>query len=214
MQWIEKAVQKTLSHYQQSLSLPESEAKAAAAVRYALAYLSEKEAAFAHKEVMTVALTHILGDVNLQELERAVLKAEKRGDLIRGVYSQNGTRWTTKEALTLERQMVNLAQAERGIFTLWVEPAIVENYLQKTQPSTEHSRVLKELATQTDRFVLLQGFAGTGKTTMLQHVEALQHIQGLLKDNQQALLCFAPTHTAVKEIRERALSGKTLDDFY
>ena len=84
------------------------------AVQYALAYLSEKEAAFAHKEVMTVALTHVLGQVNLQALQQAVLEAEKKGELIRGLYSHQGTRWTTREALSLERQIVALAQADRG----------------------------------------------------------------------------------------------------
>ena len=213
IQLIERAVQKTLQANSLAQLVPDAEAKAAAAVRYALAYLSEKEAAFAHKEVMTVALTHILGDVNVQALERAVLNAEKQGDLIRGVYSHNGTRWTTREALTLERQLVALAQKDRGTLSPLTSVGILEDYLQKTQPSTEHTRVLTELSAQTDRVVLLQGFAGTGKTTLLQHVEILQHIQQVLKVDERALLCLAPTHTAVKEIRERGLTGKTLDRF-
>ena len=77
----------------------------------------------------------------------------------------------------------------------------------------EHTRVLRELSAQTDRVVLLQGFAGTGKTTLLQHVEVLQSIQKGLQSDQQALFCLAPTHPAVKEIRARGLSGQTLDRF-
>ena len=73
--------------------------------------------------------------------------------------------------------------------------------------------MLRELSAQTDRIVLLQGFAGTGKTTLLQHVEQLQHIHGALQEGQQALLCLAPTHAAVKEIRARGLVGYTLDRF-
>ncbi len=182
-------------------------------MRYALAYLSEKEAAFAHKDVMTVALTHVLGKANHTQLEQAVVEAEKQGELIRGVYSEEGTRWTTREALTLERAIVSLATADRGKMPILVAADLAESYLQKTQTSAEHGQVLRDLSAKTDRIVLLQGFAGTGKTTLLQHVEALQHVQHLLSDSQRALLCLAPTHTAVKEIRARGLVGKTLDRF-
>ena len=183
------------------------------AVQYALAYLSEKEAAFEHKEVMTVALTHVLGQVNQKALQQAVLEAEKQGELIRGVYSENGTRWTTREALTLEKEIITLAQQDRGALPPRMSHEVVNAYLDKTPASEEHARVLRELAVQTDRIVLLQGFAGTGKTTLLQHIEQLQHLHGALQEGRQALLCLAPTHAAVKEIRGRALAGYTLDRF-
>ena len=210
---LEKAVQAAIQKYQQGSALPEPEQQATSAVRYALAYLSEKEAAFAHKDVMTVALTHVLGKANHAQLEQAVVEAEKHGELIRGVYSEDGTRWTTREALTLERAIVSLATVDRGQMPVLVAADLAESYLQKTQPSTEHTQVLRDLSAKTDRVILLQGFAGTGKTTLLQHVEALQHVQHLLSDSQRALLCLAPTHTAVKEIRARGLVGKTLDRF-
>ncbi len=196
------------------LSQPDATLLAAKkAVHYALAYLSEKEAAFEHKEVMTVALTHCLGQVNLKALQEAVLDAEKQGELIRGVYSENGTRWTTREALTLEREILRLAQQDRGKFSPKMSTDMVNTYLEKTSVHEEHALKLRELAMQKDRIVLLQGFAGTGKTTLLQHIEHLQHIQGALKEGQQSLLCLAPTHAAVKEIRGRGLAGYTLDRF-
>jgi conjugative transfer relaxase protein TraI len=211
IQLLEAAVEHALCKNQPNVYSPAMIAKEA--VQYALAYLSEKEAAFAHKEVMTVALTHVLGKVNLQALQQAVLEAEKNGELIRGVYSHQGTRWTTREALSLERQTVTLAQADRGSLPKLVSAEITEAYLQKNQMSTEHARIFRELSAQTDRVVLLQGFAGTGKTTLLQHVEILQSIQKGLQSGQQALFCLAPTHPAAKEIRSRGLSGQTLDRF-
>lgn len=213
IQLLETAVERAIRQQRSGVGSPSPATIAKEAVQFALAYLSEKEAAFAHKEVMTVALTHVLGQVNLQALQQAVVEAEKRGDLIRGVYSHQGTRWTTREALSLERRIVALAQADRGSLPLLASPEVTEAYLQSAQPSTEHARVLRELSAQTDRIVLLQGFAGTGKTTLLQHVETLQAIQGGLPSGQPALLCLAPTHTAVKEIRARGLLGQTLDRF-
>ena len=129
------------------LSRPDATALAAQeAVQYALAYLSEKEAAFEHKEVMTVALTHVLGQVNQKALQQAVLEAEKQGELIRGVYSENGTRWTTREALTLEKEIIQACPARpRGLTTQNVTE-VVNAYLDKTPASEEHARVLRELA--------------------------------------------------------------------
>ncbi len=213
IQLLETAVERAICQHRSETGSQSPTAIAKEAVQFALAYLSEKEAAFAHKEVMTVALTHVLGQVNLQALQQAVIEAEKRGDLIRGVYSHQGTRWTTREALSLERRIVALAQADRGTLLPLASAEVTETYLQKAQPRTEHARLLRELSAQTDRIVLLQGFAGTGKTTLLQHVEALQTIQGGLQADQQALFCLAPTHTAVKEVRARGLVGQTLDRF-
>lgn len=213
---LETAVQNACQRFPDAVPLSRSDATALAAkeaVQYALAYLSEKEAAFEHKEVMTVALTHVLGRVNQKALQQAVLEAEKQGELIRGVYSENGTRWTTREALTLEREILRLAQQDRGQLPSRISVEVVGGYLDKNPVSAEHARVLRELAGQTDRIVLLQGFAGTGKTTLLQHIEQLQHIHGALQAGQQALLCLAPTHAAVKEIRGRGLAGYTLDRF-
>ncbi len=120
MRLLETAVQNALQRFPEaSLSLSRADATALAAkeaVQYALAYLSEKEAAFEHKEVMTVALSHVLGRVNQKALQQAILQAEKQGELIRGVYSENGTRWTTREALTLEKEIVTLGPARpRGL---------------------------------------------------------------------------------------------------
>ena len=108
---VENALQRLSPTASRSPGLTRPTLAAKEAVQYALAYLSEKEAAFEHKEVMTVALTHVLGQVNLKALQQAVLEAEKQGELIRGVYSVNGTRWTTREALTLEREIVDSGAA-------------------------------------------------------------------------------------------------------
>lgn len=214
IEFLEKALQKAIADCQK-MAIKTPEGTAQAAVRYALAHLSEKEAAFTHKDVLTVALTHALGDVGMGHIQQAVIKAEKNGDLVRGLYSENGTHWTTRDTLTLERDILMLAKVDRGTMPPLAAAETVSAYLQKNQPSVQHARVIKEFFSQTDRVCLLQGFAGTGKTTLLQHVEAIQHIQSVLntQDRQDSLLCLAPTHSAVKEIRARELVGKTLDRF-
>lgn len=209
---LEKAVERAVQAAQQE-STPTPERQAQEAVKYALAHLSEKEAAFTHKEVLAVALAQALGTVDLGQLQAAVIAAEKNGDLIRGLYSQDGTHWTTQEALRLEREIVALARTDQGSLPALASADRIEAYLQQSPCSAEHARVLRELFTQPDRLMLLQGFAGTGKTTLLQHVETLKTMQDYLVTQQKNLLCLAPTHTAVKEIHARGLMGETLDRF-
>ena len=158
IQLLESAVERALHKHQPNADSPVLIAKEA--VQYALAYLSEKEAAFAHKEVMTVALTHVLGKVNLQSLQQAVLEAEKNGELIRGVYSHQGTRWTTREALTLERQMVTLAQADQGALPPLISAEVTEKYLRENQVSTEHARIFRELSAPNGSSRFITGFCG------------------------------------------------------
>ena len=95
----------------------------------------------------------------------------------------------------------------------WIPAEVTEAYLQKTQPSAEHARVLRELSAQTDRLCCCRDLPVRVKPHLLQHVETLQHSTVPVVGSQQALLCLAPTHTAVKEIRARGLVGQTLDRF-
>ncbi|HVV69619.1 MAG TPA: conjugative transfer relaxase/helicase TraI [Gammaproteobacteria bacterium] len=203
LQLLEAAVQKALSRMADAAT-PESLAKEA--VAYALAHLSEREAAFSHKEVLGIALNHALGDVNPKLVQDAVVQAEKNGDLLRGACSLDGTFWTTRSALEMEQKIIDLAKETRGQMPSLVAGGVVTNYIASHSLSREQSTVLTGAMAQPDRFMLFQGFAGTRKTTLLTHVQAI------LPENQE-LLCLAPTHQAVKELKARGLNGQTVASF-
>ena len=205
IQLLEQAVQKAIDRLQQT---PTVEGTAQEAVLYALAHLSEREAAFSHKEVLEVALRHALGNVGLDQVEKAVATAEKNGDLLRGMYSKDGTHWTTQTALQMEREIIALAQESRGQMPPLAAADTVNKYLKRNQLSEEQSAVLRGAMAQPDRILLFQGFAGTRKTTLLMHVQALGP-----PDTNQNLLCLAPTHQAVKELKARGLEGQTVAHF-
>ncbi len=208
---LEKAVASAIEHSQQNLSptqkvqTPESLAKEA--VQYALAHLSEREAAFEHKRVMEVALTQVLGEARPDTIQQAIVQAEKEGNLIRGVYSKEGTRWTTPEAIAMERDILKEAKREAGQLKPIADANVVEDYLLKIKPKQEHAVALREICTNTDRNLVVQGLAGTMKTTMLMYLEPF------LKAQNHELLCLAPTHAAVKELVNRGLKAQTLDSF-
>jgi len=209
---LEVAVAKAIQQLQANAPNPDKSPKSIAgeAVKYALAHLAEREAAFQHKDVLEVALKHVLGESSPTHIQQAVLAAEKQGDLVRGVYSKEGTRWTTRDAIQLEREIIDLAKSEQGQLSPLVEKKQVEKFLEEIKPKEDHRVVIQEWMSSNDRVLLVQGRAGTGKTTMLKVAEPLLN---MITENKHDLLCLAPTHKAVKELRDRDLTAQTLDSF-
>ncbi len=209
---LEAAVAKALHALQQRTPNPDRtpDTLAADAVRYALAHLSEREAAFKHKDVFEVALTYALGDARQDHIQQAILAAEHNGELVRGVLSQDGTRWTTQAGIDLEKAIIALAKEGQRSVTPLLLKAQVETYLADNPMKADHRAALTAWMTSTDRVLMLQGRAGTGKTTLLAQVEPLLKT---LSQHTVELLCLAPTHKAVKELRDRGLHAQTLDSF-
>ncbi|CAN5419829.1 hypothetical protein BH10PSE19_BH10PSE19_00020 [soil metagenome] len=208
VQLLESVVAKNLTQLQ-TVTITEKapETVASEAVAYALAHLSEREAAFKHKDVLVVALSHALGNANSELINNAVLQAEKEGELVRGIYSHDGTHWTTREAIEMEREILELASKYQGKIPPIVASDIIERHLQTIQPKEEHGFAIRTLASATDRIIVVQGYAGVGKTTLLKYVEPL------LKGEEYELLTLAPTHPAVKQLKVRGLQAQTLDSF-
>lgn len=214
---LQKAVSNAISQLQQQKNHDDKtpEELAREAVQYALTHLAEREAAFEHQDVMKVALKYALGDVESGKIQAAILEAEEKGDLIRGLCSTNGICWTTREASDMEREIVQLAREHQGKLEPIASRETIESHLQRTQPKEEHTKAIRIIASSQDRIVMIQGDAGTGKTTMLKNIEfLLKGVESLLLNQPgQELLCLAPTHTAVKELKARGLEAQTADSF-
>lgn len=205
---LEKALIRTIEHSKQIQIQDKNPTTAAKnAISYALAHLTEREAAFEHKQVLEIALKQVLGEVDVKTLQAAILQAEKNGELIRGIYSKDGTRWTTRQGIDIEQEILQLAKQDKGRITPIATADLIEKHVNDRSPKSEHAEAVRAIASLTDRYLLVQGFAGTGKTTMLMHVEPLLRKQGY------ELLSLAPTHVAVKELKERGLNAQTLDSF-
>lgn len=166
---------------------------AVAAVKFAVDHLTERESVVDHKEVVHTALNHaiqekIWASVRLSDVtavieqrieEKSVLHVEARPDPHRLERDQI----TTPLALEREQVMLGLLQAGRG-----ATPSIqTENAVGKAIEAFE-ARKSAELGidfkmtvgqvqaaivalTSQDQFVGLQGYAGVGKTTMLEIVK-------------------------------------------
>lgn len=152
------------------------------AVAHALAHVFEAEAVAAQKRVCEHALMYGVGNVTLEDV-RAALPAA--GLLTRGELA------TTREVLGLERAVIDAARLGRGT----CRPIAPHHRPTAAVPLTRGQREAVAHALSTpDRWAVIRGAAGTGKTT------ALAEIARATRDAGLPVMAAAVTHAATDEL--------------
>ncbi len=192
------------------------------AVAFAIEKLTERDAAFKHVDLVTEALVFSMGKTDRKEILEAIHQKQKDGELVLGEHFADGTRWTTKEAISLEQSIVDTVQQGKGKVASLVEAPKATDMLMKNQVLKPGQKDACHMILSTaDRFVAVQGYAGTGKTTMLNEVkEAMrEEMLSMIGQVKQALppeikmIAVAPTHKAVSELKQRGIEAQTLKSF-
>jgi len=176
------------------------------ALEFAITCLSEGEAAFKTTDVLALALQESVGKSNMEDVTTALETLIEKGELVCG----SNHMLSTNEALQCEEQILSHVREGKGQVT----PLLTEEGSQakfKSLGLTEGQADACHLITTTkDRFVMVQGYAGTGKTTMTTSVfDAIKPD----KDKGMKIIAVAPTHQAVKELREIGIKAQTLKSF-
>jgi conjugative transfer relaxase protein TraI len=182
------------------------------AMDYALNHLTERQAGFSHKELMQVAMHHALGKVTEQMLADVTLAMEKSNILLRGD-RDDGTLWTTAEAIKIEREIIGLTRQDQGKLTAIASDEVISKHLDATALRAEQVDAIKAIVNSTDRVLSIQGRAGTGKTTMMTSLESVLSAKELITESGYTLRGIAPTNKAVKELTSRGIQAQTIDSF-
>ena len=181
---------------------------AAEAVAWALAHLSERAAVFRRTDLLTAALVHAPGAVMVGDVEREVAALEKAGALhavdMPGAEDSLATEKTAGE----EREAVALMQAgqERGRAPMrgWQ----VQAHLNRGPLTAGQKEAVKLILGAKDRTVGVQGYAGTGKTTMLNRARVLAEKKGW------RMAGLAPSASAAQTLASEAgIGSETLQRF-
>jgi conjugative relaxase-like TrwC/TraI family protein len=165
--------------------------KADEAVRFAVAHLTERQSVVSSEEIFLVALEHAIKEapwsgVTYEQVEVALAARLVSKEVLNTVLGDI----TTQEALDRERHMLAMLEHGRGVLgpvmaSERVDAGVVTFEETKT---LEHGSPFKLTAgqeeaarvtlTSEDRFIGLQGYAGVGKTTMLELVRILAEDAG------------------------------------
>ncbi len=181
---------------------------AAEAVAWAMAHHSEREAVFARSDLLAAALAHAPGRVSIGEVEREVAGLEKAGSLY--AVDMPGARdsLATDRTVGEERETVALMRAGQARGRATMRSWMVQAHLSRGPLTPGQKDAVKLILSARDRVVGVQGYAGTGKTTMLDRARRLAERKGW------RMAGLAPSASAARTLAaEAGIPTETLQKF-
>jgi len=187
---------------------PGAAAEADRAATWAVEHLCEREAVFTRTNLLTAALAWKPGAVNIGEAEAAVARLEKAGRLLAADYPVPGESLTTDRAVVDERETIALMERGTGRGAAPMRGRAVDKALRNGPLTAGQKDAVKLVLSEKDRVVGVQGFAGTGKTTMLKRARSLLEKRGY------EVRGLAPSASAARTLEaEAGIGSETLQGF-
>ncbi len=181
---------------------------AGAAVTWAVSHLSEREAVFARTDLLAAALAFSPGAAPAGEIEREVAALEKAGTMHAARLPGMDGLLTTDRALADERETASLMEAGQGRGAVPMRARAVDKALRNGPLTQGQKEAVKLILSANDRTVGVQGYAGTGKTTMLRRARALMEKKGY------EVKGLAPSASAARTLEtEAGIASETLQRF-
>ena len=201
------------------------------AVGKAISSLSERSSAFTEKQIIEKAIKFNMGEANIDHINKQIERFNKKGLLIDGQLSQDNKApekaYTTRYALEREKATIELMKRGQKALKPIISKKKADNLLKELNEKLPEKGKLNEgqlqaakaILTSKDRIHGIQGYAGTGKTYMLQKVQEILDIVNTeeLKKNPDhipyELRGLAPSGPAVKELQKKGIKSGTLQGF-
>ena len=181
---------------------------ASRAVEWAVAHLSEREAVFARTDLLAAALAWNPGAVRVGDVEREVEAREKAGTLHAARLPGAEGLLTTDRAVGDERETIALMRAGERRGAAPMRARAVDKALRGGPLTAGQKEAVKLILSAKDRTVGVQGYAGTGKTTMLRRA------RGLLEKKGYDVRGLAPSASAARTLEgEAGIGSETLQRF-
>ena len=176
------------------------------AVARAVAHVAERRTAIPEAEIRAVALGHAPGRYTLAEVDAAIARLVRDGELIEVERRGMDRAFVTDRAVKAERQVLASMRAGRGKRSALAGADAVEARLEASHLTRGQREAVRTVLLSEDLVIGVQGHAGSGKTTMLSEVKELlgeRRIHGL-----------APSAAAARVLeREAGIPSRTLQYF-
>ena len=178
------------------------------AVDWALAHLSERDAVFARTDLLAAALAYSPGSASIGEIERSVDALQREGRLHDAPALEGGGGLTTDKAVAEERETVASMRSGQGRGRAPMRGWMVDRHLRKGPLTAGQKEAVKLILSEKDRTVGVQGYAGAGKTRMLNRARTLAEKKGW------RMVGLAPSASAVRTLAaESGIESETLQRF-
>ena len=180
------------AHSRPQAQQPELES-ATPSLEYAEQHIFERLSVARDYELLTEALRHGRGQIDLAELKGNLSLQESSGTILRA-----GHEVATRESLERERQMVQ--RINRGVGRL-ERLGGTREFTVSSHLNPEQRQVVSSVLDSRDLAINIRGAAGTGKTA------TLQELHRGLQNGGHEVLAVAPTMSAVEELHKVGFSN-------
>ena len=160
-------------------------------LNHAIEHLFERKSVVPEHELLNVALSHRLGQVDLNQLKAEV---KHSADLVR---TERG--FSTRQILATELELIQTVND--GCDSV---PPLYPGYQPADWLGEDQRRAIYHVLRTSDRITGLRGLAGTGKTT------ALRELVAACKETKVEPLFCAPTTAATDVLRKEGFEAVTL----
>jgi len=161
---------------------------ASESLQHAKEHLFERNSVVRDHELLTEALRHGRGKIDLGQLRGALELEQAQGSLMR-----SGNNLTTREGLDREQRMIS--SVDRGM-DHYVRLGGEQDFKPSEHLRGEQQAAVVHVLDSRDFAINLRGAAGTGKTAALHEIDLGLHAAG------REVVAVAPTRTAVDELRK------------
>ena len=163
---------------------------------------------FSRTDLLTAALAWDPGKVTVGEAQAAVAEREAAGPLHAARMPGADGLLTTERAVADEKETIALMEAGRERTRGPMRPRAVDKALRNGPLTDGQKAAVKLIVSDSDRVVGVQGYAGSGKTTMLNRARALLEKRGY------EVRGLAPSASAARTLEgEASIASETLQRF-
>ena len=175
-------------------------------VSRAIAHMEERRTVIPRGEIRAVALGHAPGRYRLGEIDAAIERLCREGELVETKSRGADTAYVTDRAIRSERRMLATMRAGRGKALPLADVETPEARRVLSRLTAGQRDAVRLILLSRDTVVGVQGHAGTGKTTMLKTAASVL--------GGRRIVGLAPSAAAVRVLsREAGIEVRTLQWF-
>ena len=176
------------------------------AVARAVAHVEERRTVIPASEIRTLVLGHAPGRYRLGEIDAAIERLVREGELRETVLRGSDRSFVTDRAVKAERRILKAVKQGRAAVDGLAPEETVTSRLAATTLTAGQANAVRHILNPGDAVVGVQGRAGTGKTTMLREVAGLMEGRWLIG--------LAPSAAAARVLeKEAGIPTRTLQWF-